>query len=71
MHMVYKTYEQQTAMKATSLLQQSLLNQFGADNSFNDGMAFSAGILITMIVTFTIKVKLFSSVTSYVMGMFQ
>ena len=58
-------------INGTSLLQRALLNQFGADNSFGDGMSFSAGILITMIVTFTIKVKLFSSITSYVMGMFQ
>lgn len=58
-------------INGTSLLQRALLNQFGADNSFGDGMSFSAGILITMIVTFTIKVKLFSTITSYVMGMFQ
>lgn len=55
----------------TSMVQSALLAQFGTGELYSDGMAFAVGILITIIVTFTVKVKLFAMATNYVMGMFQ
>lgn len=56
----------------TSMVQSTLLAQFGSDiGMFTDGTSFAVGILVTMIVVFTVKIKLFSVATSYVMGMFQ
>lgn len=63
------------------IIQDTLLSQWTTYNSWNvKGQEvvsenyndlFAIGILVTVIVVFTIKVKLFSMVTSYVMGMFQ
>lgn len=55
----------------TTQVQIALSAQFGSDFMILDGASFAVGILITMIVTFTVKVKLFAMVTNYVMGMFQ
>lgn len=55
----------------TTQIQIALSQQFGSDYMIADGTSFAVGILVTMIVTFTVKVKLFSMVTNYVMGMFQ
>ena len=62
----------------TELLQSTILAQFntgggnyGAMGNVVDGSIFSAGILVAMIVTFTVKIKLFGAVTSYITGMFQ
>ena len=60
-----------------ALVQSTIVAQFdvstgvGTVGTSIDGGIFSIGILVAMVVTFTIKVKLFSSVTSYVSGMFQ
>lgn len=63
------------------IIQNSLMNQWSTYSSWNvnGGEAvtehyndlFAIGILVTVIVVFTIKVKLFSVVTNYVMSMFQ
>ncbi|MBQ0152282.1 MAG: hypothetical protein KBS61_05250 [Chryseobacterium sp.] len=62
----------------TELLQSTIISQFdinsgsyGVIGNTVDGSIFSAGILVAMILTFTIKIKLFATVTSYVSGMFQ
>lgn len=56
----------------SSLVQIVLLNEFGSDlGGFSEGSTFAGGILITMVVVFIVKVKLFAMVTNYVMGMFQ
>lgn len=62
----------------TELLQSTIMAQFntgggnyGAMGNTIDGSIFSVGILVAMIVTFTIKMKLFGVVTSYITGMFQ
>lgn len=62
----------------TELLQSTIVAQFdtgggnyGALGNVIDGSIFSAGILVAMIVTFTVKIKLFGVVTSYITGMFQ
>ena len=62
-----------SAMLQTTILQQfeSSGVQGGASQTLYDSGLFGIGILVAMVVTFTIKVKLFSSVTSYVSGMFQ
>ncbi|MDV4099078.1 hypothetical protein CMT22_17790 [Elizabethkingia anophelis] len=53
-----------------SLIQGSLLSQFGKiDDGFFD-QSYGSGVLITIVVTITIKIKLLHSVTSYVMSMF-
>ena len=60
-----------------ALVQSTIVAQFDVNTGVGtvgtsiDGGIFSIGILVAMVVTFTIKVKLFSSVTSYVSGMFQ
>lgn len=56
-----------------SLVQTTVLSQFESSEagSLYDTGLFGIGILVAMVVTFTIKVKLFSTVTSYVSGMFQ
>ena len=60
------------------MLQSTILAQFdtgggnyGMMGNTVDGTVFSAGILVAMIVTFTVKIKLFGVVTSYITGMFQ
>ncbi len=60
------------------LVQSSVLNQFDSDTGSSgvvggaiEGGLFGIGILVAMIVTFTIKIKLLAQVTSYVNGMFQ
>lgn len=62
----------------TELLQSTIMSQFntgggnyGAMGNTIDGSIFSAGILVAMLVTFTIKIKLFGVITSYITGMFQ
>lgn len=62
----------------TNLIPNLVVNQFdigggnyGAMGNTIDGGIFGIGILVAMVVTFTVKMKLFSSVTSYIMGMFQ
>ena len=59
-------------------MQSTIVSQFdtgggnyGIIGNTVDGTIFSAGILVAMIVTFTIKIKLFGMVTSYISGMFQ
>lgn len=51
------------------IIQTILLAQF--ENNVDDTYFYGIGILVTVIVVFTIKVKLFAFVTNYVMGMFQ
>jgi hypothetical protein len=62
----------------TEIMQSTIVSQFdtgggnyGIIGNTVDGTIFSAGILVAMIVTFTIKIKLFGMVTSYISGMFQ
>ncbi len=62
----------------TELLQATIIAQFdtgggnyGMMGNTIDGTVFSTGILVAMIVTFTVKIKLFGVVTSYITGMFQ
>ena len=63
----------------TGLIQTTILQQFessgvqggGVSQVAYDSGLFGIGILVAMVVTFTIKVKLFASVTSYISGMFQ
>ncbi|WP_395076789.1 hypothetical protein [Flavobacterium sp.] len=59
----------------TSLMQTALISQFRQANG--DGLftgvelnAFTFGMIVTIIVVFTVKVKLFQSVTSYVSNLF-
>lgn len=59
----------------SSLMQSSLINQFRVSNG--DGLftgvelnAFTFGMIVTIIVVFTVKVKLFQLVTSYVSSLF-
>lgn len=62
-------------IKFTGIVSTSLVNQF--DISPTKGVnstslqIYSFGLLVTIIVTFTIKVKLFQSVTTYINSMFQ
>lgn len=65
-------------IKITDLIQTAIVSEFdtgggnyGVVGNTIDGSIFSGGILVAMIVTFTIKIKLFSVVTSYISGMFQ
>lgn len=65
-------------VRGTEIMQGILISQFdtgggsyGIIGNTIDGGVFGIGILVAMIATFTIKMKLFASVTSYVMGMFQ
>jgi len=60
-------------IKFTTMVGLSLANQFDtkSDIGFTAMSFYSFGLLVTIIVTFTIKVKLFSVVTSYVSNMFQ
>lgn len=56
------------------LIQERLLEQFNTTEIVFyqvKGGLYSMGILITVIVVFTIKIKLFAVVTNYIMGMFQ
>lgn len=59
-------------IKFTALVSVSLLNEF--DSKQATGMTsltlYSLGALVTVIVTFTIKVKLFQVVTNYINSMF-
>lgn len=60
-------------IRISSMVQGALVRQFDVNTGVSevDGGFFAGGLLIAMIVTFTIKIKLFSTATSYVMGMFQ
>lgn len=60
-------------IKFTTLVGTTLANQFDtkADVGFTSLTIYSFGLLVTVIVTFTIKVKLFQYVTSYINSMFQ
>ncbi|CAM3261599.1 hypothetical protein [Elizabethkingia anophelis] len=63
-------------IKFTALVSTSLMNQFDTGKMSGAGgytsmSIYSFGLLVTVIVTFTIKVKLFQSVTNYINSMFQ
>ena len=57
-------------IQAAGIAAAGIREHFALDSS-QLGVFFSAGILVAMIVTFTIKIKLFGMVTSYISGMFQ
>lgn len=65
-------------IRIMELVQATVLNQFDTETGSSgvvggvlEGGLFGIGILVAMIITFTIKVKLLSQVTSYVNSMFQ
>ncbi len=64
-------------IKGAGLMEIILLNQFNTDYTQSVNLKFFAGakealgLVTVMIVTFSIKIKLFHSITSYVTGMFQ
>lgn len=58
-------------IEGSHLLQTALYSEFKSDRDILNGVEIGGGIIITIIVVFTAKVKAFSTITSYVMGYFQ